>query len=29
VWKVRRLSMHDTLVENHKEWCIEWEHNLK
>ena len=29
VWKVRRLSMHDTLKENYKEWCIEWEHNLK
>jgi len=23
-WKVRRLSMHDTLKENYKEWCEEY-----
>ena len=29
VWKVRRLSMHDTLVERLEEMCVEWDHYLK
>lgn len=29
VWKVRRLSMHDTLIERLEEMCSEWDHYLK